>query len=382
MKSITDIALLINGKEFKGWDRWEVESDILQPADAFSLSVPNMSAEQTGYLIPNVAFKLVLDGRLVMRGYVDDVVHTTTASESRIEVTGRDDFGNLVDCSAQPGTHRKIDLVTLARALTSVWSMDWTVQPGLTLPTHSKVKVEPGDTVMDVIARLAKKDNLLVWFTSSGTATIGRPDYSQEVAHKLRLYTPDSGLQAENNIVSSRVRFSYQDRFSTYTVAGSGANDATNYGRSSLRKAVKPDVDFTGRKLSDQSWNFYPTRPVKPRQVLKITQADTEVTVPRPLIIPDGDIKTIQQATDRCELERSRRAFDSTVLEYNVRGHYGTPQKAGGNEVMYDADQRAEVVDYPGGVNGIWYITKRRFKLDSNGPSTDLTLHPDGVWLA
>lgn len=349
MKSITDIALLINGKEFKGWDRWEVESDILQPADAFSLSVPNIAAEQTGEINPNDAFKLVLDGRLVMRGYVDEVNYTTTASESRMEVTGRDDFGNLVDCSAQPGTHRKIDLVTLARKLTSAWSMDWAVQPGLTLERHAKVKVEPGDSVMDVIMRIAKKDDKLVWFTSSGTATIGVPNYNQEPAHRFRLYTPDSGLAAANNVLSSRARNSYQDRFSSYTVAGSGANDATNFGRASSRKA---------------------------------TQTDGVVTVHRPLIIPDSDIKTIAQAKNRVGREVDRRQFDSSVLDYTVRGHYGTPYKDGGEAVMYDADQRADVVDYPSGARGVWWLTKRRFKLDSNGPATDLTLHPDGVWMA
>ena len=370
MKAIKDIRLLVNGEEFTGWDRYQIEQDLLQPSDAFSLAVPNIDAKMTGKIKPGDAFSLVLDGTNVMSGHIDDVNYDTAWDGSRIEVVGRDEFSFLVDCSATPGTYRKVDVLIMAERLTAPWSMAWSLQTGITLTRHSKVKVEPGDTPLDVIVKLAEKDNLLVWYTSDGVGVIGTPNYTQAVAHKLRLYTNASGKAAENNIIRSRVRYSIRDRFSTYTVAGTGANGADTFGRKARKKAIQYAADFVG-----------PPAPPKVYSPLRVTQADEFVASNRPLIVNDADAKTIKQINDKCTAERTRREFDSIALEYVVRGHYGTPVTAGGVPVMYDGDQRADVVDQPGGIQGVWYITKRRFGLDRNGPTTELELHPDSVWL-
>ena len=344
--SAPDVRLVVGNvlaDEFKGWESFEVESDLLQPADAFSFVAQNIGGKMAGKISFHDTVQVVVDDAVVMQGFVDDV----TYKDGRINIVGRDDFGHLVDCSADPKTYRNMNLKTLAGTLASNYIDTWKIDPLITLPTHRRLKVEPGETIADVLIRVAKKDRVLIWLDETGVAHIGRPNYDQAPAHVIRHYV-SGGMAALNNVKSAEVRESGRGRYSRITVLGASGNSSSSWGKTALQKQ---------------------------------TDTDAEVTTTRNLILTDGDVGNISQAKNKAIDEVDRRAFEGTVLNYTAFGFYGEP--AGGEaKSLFAIDQRVAVTDEEAGIDGVYYLSRRRLRLDiGTGHTTELELHPGG-WMA
>lgn len=343
MKRVTDIRLIVAGTEYTGWDSFQVESDFRGTADAFSMSAPNDQAQLAGKFSPGQAVKVLFDRTLVFSGVLDDVDYNGSTDSEKVQVTGRDDFAHLVDNSAPPGTLRNVTLLRLAQKLSDDWSMTWAMDSAMSLTTHKAVKIEPGEAIMDVLVRTATKDKAVLWY-DGGVAYIGRPNYDQTPKHRI-VYRTDG---RNNNALDHQVTETWRDRYATITVDGTGSADSANWGKSTHRRAVDTDAEVTG---------------------------------PRSLILVE-ELKNIQQARDRAELEIERRAYDGLVLNYTMAGHYGTPYRSGDQPELYNANQLAAVVDEPAGIDGVYWIARRRWGLDVDGPATtELELHSQS-WLA
>lgn len=341
-----EIKMVVGDSEFTKWQRYEIESDLLKPADAFSLTAPNNDAEMAGVVAPGDVVKILVDGEPQMIGHVDDVNYSCTPEQgAQVEVVGRDLFLFLVDCSAPLLSLRKKTLLQLAEQLAEEWIFDWSGP--VTSQQISRIKIEPGETVLDVLLRFAAKEKLLIWIDPDGEGQIGRPNYTQSISYRLCLYAGSNPDRRHNNIRQQSVSESWRGRYSTVTVYGTTGNTAANYGKSSRKKAIALDADI-----------------------------DPE----RPLIITDGDVKTLQQAQDRANEEVARRKFEGTTLTYTASGHYGTLPD--GTRNLFQADTLADVHDELSDHHGTYYMTRRQFRLDEDGPTTELELHPKGLWLA
>lgn len=352
----TEVKVIVgsgaDATELTTWQRYDLEADLLQPSDAFSLTAPNNDGELAGVVSKGDLVKVLVDGVEQMVGYVDDVVYTSDDQGSRVEITGRDLFLFLVDCSAQPQSLQNKTQLQLADLLASDWVEEWSSNSTVASTTQiPRVKIEPGESILDVLLREAQKDNCIIWADAQGAGHIGRPDYLQEPLYNLYHYARGNLLRAYNNVITASVRESWRDQYSSITVHGTTGNTRANSGDSSRAKAVA---------------------------------VDTDIEPDRPLIISDGDVRTLKQAQNRADLERDRRAFDATVLEYTVKGHYGSKPDGRGGVVstLWAIDTLVDVVDELAAKQGEYYITKRRFRGDDSGRFTDLTLHPKGVWLA
>lgn len=339
--------MTLDGVEFLGWHAWTIDNDLTQWADAWSLEAHNPRGKFAGKIRPGQEAVVTIDSIVVSRGFVDDVAFSGDAENNSISVTGRDAFGPLADVSADPGTVGPITLKTLGERLGRDWVEVWNVDENIAQAVHQSVEIEPGDTPAEILQRLAEKDGVLIWHQSDGTARIGRPNYTQRPLHKLRRFV--SGVRTrENNILSGTVTESWRMRYNSTKVAGSGSNDRSNFGSSSHRRS---------------------------------TVIDAEVDERRKLIVTDGDLRTIAQAKRKAEDLVSRQAMDGLTLEYEVGGHYGTPLEQGADPVLFDVDQRIDVIDEVAGIDGVYWLKARKMAEGPNGPRTTLTLHPNG-WLA
>lgn len=346
----TEVKVIVgeDGEELSVWQRYDIESSMLTPANAFSFTAANNDGELTGVVGKGDEVKVLVDGDLQMIGRVDDVEYSSDDQGSRVEITGRDLFGYLADCSAALQQYHQKSLEELAEMLTADWVETW----GGDAPTTKipKVKVEPGETVLEVLQRESKKDNVIVWLTADGEGQIGHPSYSGAPAYNLYHYKRSSALRIHNNVISASVRESQRDQFSSITVYGTTGNTKANYGTSSRARGIAVDTDI----------------------------------VDRPLIISDGNVRTLKQAQNRADLEVARRKFDALVLQYTVKGHYGErPDGRGGVErSLWEIDTLVDVVDELSGHEGEFYIVRRRFRGDDAGRFTDLELRQKEVWLA
>jgi prophage tail gpP-like protein len=330
-----------------GWSSWSIESDLVTPSDAFRVEAPNVAGKLAGKFHEGQDIEVLIDGEKQLVGIIDDVIYRTTNEGARIELVGRDSFCDLVDCSATPKTYTSTDLLALAKALSPSWLTGWVKTSGVTLGKRT-VKIDPGDSKMDVLQREAKKDVVILWLTHDGIPTIGKPDYTTSPVHRLRLWLPSSGMTSQNNIESCEVTRSMRDRFSKITVYGHGSNSSAVYGKQARHKQ-------------------------------SATDADLDIT--RELILSDGDAKTIALAKIRAQREVADRTFGAFTVEATVRGHYGTDPDSGDSNGLYQIDQQVDFIDEASDTRGRLWISKRRFEGDENGQVTNLSLRVPKVWL-
>jgi len=416
----TKIVLEINNERFTRWQSYDIESDLLQPADAFSFKAPNLHGEMAQKIHRGDFVSVLLDDTVQMRGIVDDVSYSGDADSGFfVDIRGRDLFGQLIDCSA-PLLHLKNPtLKTIAETLGGPWIGEWAVdnednkqaliakaeykrnqaswrkqKEGTALEIRREVadryrvtsdnktellaemdeklaqidgdldaatrnlnqiraklfpnlKVEPGQTAMEILEQRAQKALMLIWCAANGAGIIGKPAYSLDPIYRLRLYPSTDGRCGENNIKAASVHESMQNVYSEYVCYGNAGNTKVKYGTGNNYKGIARD--------------------------------DT-IPIPRTLILTDGDIKNVQQAKEKAEAERDRRRFESISLDYTVPGHYN--EGFGSEALPWQIDTLVDVDDQISGYKGVYYVTRRRFSGDESGRWTEITLHESGVWLA
>ncbi len=345
----TEVRVVAGSLELTTWQSYQIELDLRRPANAFSLVAPNTDAEQVGNLARGQSVQVYVDDEIQMTGYIDDLSWQADASGARVEISGRDVFGQLMDCSAPLKSYKNTTLLRVALDLASTWVPSWTAS-GVTLSTIPRVKIEPGESVMDVLVRLAQVDGALVWGTPDGAGMIGRPTYTGPALYQLFRYAGSDPNRQKNNIISGGLTQSNAERYTSLTLYGTSGNTKSNYGVSSA-------YSYTSR--------------------------NSDVVPTRSLIVTDGDVKSRQVAQDKADLDQDRREFDSEAWEYQVRGHYGELADEAGNvsQTMWDIDTLVGVEDTYTGTSEDLYVIRRRFSGSAQGRYTDLELRRRGIWL-
>jgi prophage tail gpP-like protein len=343
------VSIVIDGEEFFGWDQYSIESNMLTPSDAFHLSAPNVGGKlaEKFSAVAGKKFKILLDGEQQMAGVIDESTSDVDPGGARWEIQGRDPIGQLHDCSAAPATYTSMKLDAIAKKIAADFIPEWEVGDDVTLTAHASVKIDPGESIMDVLTRLAKQQDVVIWCDAEGVGQIDRPDYTTAPVHLLRLRIGD-GWNAANNVTRSRVMRSVRERFSTITVYGHGSNTSGTYGSSARHKSSATDDSF-----------------------------DENI---RLLIVSDGDAKTAALANTRANREVADRKMHGLEIELSVRGHYGTP--ASGDASLYQVNQMVDLIEELAGLDGKFWVARRRFECDETGQHTTLTLHESGLWLA
>lgn len=334
--------------ELSTWESYEIEADVLHPANAFSVTASNNDGELAGVVGKGDPVKVLVDGAVQMAGHVDDVTYTSSDDAgASVQIVGRDLFGHLVDCSAPLKCLHKITIADLAQELAGDWVDTWTAP--LSIGQIAKVKIEPGDNIWEVLERFAEKEKLLLWLDPSGVGVIGKPNYTQPPAYQLwHLARSNPRAKTHNNVIASTVTESWRELFSEITVYGTTGNMKATYGTGARSRAVALE-----------------------------TMVDD-----RPLRLVDGDCKTLAQAQAKASAERDRRAFEALKLEYTVRGHYGyLGSSSSTTATLWQVDTIVDVEDELSGYSSCYYLSRRRFRGGDEGRFTDLELHPMGVWL-
>ena len=151
--SNTKVSLLIDGKVHDDWEHYEIDSDLLIPADAFSVSlglntrVPPPATVALGAL---VEVKVGKDTVLV--GHVDDINSSLSKNDDELTLSGRDNAAVLVDCSAPIFVARQVSLdEIIAKVIRPLGITTFRIDADMTHLTE-KVNVDVGDKAWDVFA--------------------------------------------------------------------------------------------------------------------------------------------------------------------------------------------------------------------------------------
>lgn len=329
------ITLLIDGKAHANWSRYEVDSDLFIPADAWSLDLGLGDDQQLPPLTEGTAIRLMLGSDVVLSGVLDTVVDSIGPGHT-ISLRGRDGAGVLVDCSAPIFTAKQATLAEVVASVVKPLGVRTVRIDAAKAQGQDKVSVEPGDTAWAALQNAAEAAGLWPWFEPDGTLVVGGPDYRAPVVGTLTL----GGSQA--NLTSLSVERNLARRMSQITVLGQAHGTGDSEGKHALKATV---TDPTARGY-------------------------------RPRIVVDHEADTVGIAQTRGRKLLADSRLEAFTVEATVPGHRAP------NGLPWAPGMRVHVVSSRHGLDQVLFCTARKFSGGAGQPSqTRLTLKEDGVWI-
>lgn len=336
------VALLIDGMAHGEWESYEIDSDLLIPADAWDLSIGAADGILPASVYAGAPVQVKIGNDLVMTGRIDTLTQSASRGQRSIHLSGRDGAAQLVDCSA-PIFVKK--MATLSEIVASI------VRPlGITKfridakasATREKINVEPGDTAWDALKNVAEANGLWPWFEPDGTLVVGGPDYTQPPVAVLTLNFNGS------NVESLSRTDNVADRFSDITVLGQAHATTHEGGKHNLKGTAK----------------------------------DTGITWSRPKIVVNHEVDTPSLCQEHARKLMGDSRLKGFSLAAKVKGHRIAASGEPGDGQLWMPGQRVRVVSDVLKLDGVYFLMARKFSRSrSAGTITELTLKEDGVWI-
>jgi prophage tail gpP-like protein len=230
------VVLVVDGKRYAGWKSVRVTRSIESLAGSFALEVSDRwdGAKAPWPIAVEDPCLVVIDGQLVIAGYVDKRGLSADAESRTLSYSGRDAAAALVDCSALPPrwTFHNVTLADFASTLAKPFGVRVLVQPGagIELKKRAKIVVQPGDTAYEAIARAAAEEEVLLASDGAGAIVITRAG-AQRAAP----------LVEGQNILSASVDYDGVGRFHRYVLSTQAAGTDTASGNASRVRGEATD---------------------------------------------------------------------------------------------------------------------------------------------
>lgn len=339
------VELLVAGHAHGDWERYCIESDLLTPADAWSVSLGVTGQGLPAEVVEGAEAEVRVGGERAMIGHIDEINEPIGKHEHSVSLAGRDGAAILVDCSAPIFVRRKASLAEITAALTRDLLKTTRIRIDADQTRiREKINVEPGDTAWDALRNAAESNGLWPWFEPDGTLVIGGPDYSTPPVATLILRRDGKGNNVENFTLHKNI----QNRFSEVTVYGQTHGTEQEEGKHNLHATWK----------------------------------DTGVTWYRPKVVVDHEADSPAVCRDRARKLVSDSRLEAFTLTATVKGHRIIAPGQTANGKLWTPGQRVYVKDEVHRLDGIFFLMGRKFLGGrSSGATSELTLKEDGVWV-
>lgn len=338
------VRLHIGGLAHDDWESYDIDSDLLIPADAWQFRLVLKEGALPAKVVEGAEAQVRVGGDLVMTGRIDDIDDALSKRGLSFVIEGRDGAAILTDCSS---SIFGAQMVTLAEVVAKVVAKLGVTRVRIDADStrmREKVVVEPGESAWDTLSNAAEANGLWPWFEPDGTLVIGGPDYNQPPVASLIMRRDGKG----NNVESLRRRRSMKGRYSEITVLG----------------------QRRGTHMEEGKHN------------LKATATDTGVTWYRPRIIVDyeADSNAVCRSRARKLLADSRLKGLTLVAE--MSGHRIVAPGQPGDGLLWKPGQRVHVMSETQRIDAVFFLMARRFYGGRDQePRTVLTLKEDRAWL-
>lgn len=216
------VILTEKGIIYDAWTDVRISKSLNQLCASFSISLIDKWKENKlpWFLKPGVKVVIKIGSDPAINGFIDRLDVDISNEDRRVEITGRDQTGDLVDSSAptEPAEFKNLTILTLAQKFCSPFGIIAFTDTNI-LPAFTKFTVKQGETIFELLQRAANLRGLLLLSNEFGNLLItNRSLTSASVA-----FTP---LVQGQNIISASASFDNTERFKTYTVKGqSEGND-------------------------------------------------------------------------------------------------------------------------------------------------------------
>jgi prophage tail gpP-like protein len=208
---MSDVALHVDGREYRGWESVVVRRSLEQAAGSFALKVSeHWSGQGEAWPIRQEdRCKVSIDGEVVIDGYVDVVDIDLSGSSRNVSVRGSDAAASLATCSAdlESWTFRRATVLQIAQRVAAPYGIDVSSDVS-DLPTIDKIVVNPGDSPFDAIEQAARTAGVLVVSDGAGGLLLTRA--ASERA--------GDGLAEGYNILAVKATYDATHRYRRYVV--------------------------------------------------------------------------------------------------------------------------------------------------------------------
>jgi prophage tail gpP-like protein len=294
----------------------------------FQLTMTDKGGSSAQSIKPNDPCKILINGEIVITGYVDKISPSFDAQSHEIQVSGRDKAGDLVDSSVVGGTgqFKNKTIEEIIRKICEPFEIPVKSNVGTTksLETFS---VDQGATAYETIHKLAKKGGFLVISDGRGGIVLTRTGTE-------KMTVP---LTQGANILAANCDYDGAQMHSQYIVKGQKQGKGTE----SVKK-----IAHNKAVVTNEYANRY--RPL--------------------LIIEDGqaDEKSVK---DRVKWEATVRAAKAKQSNITVQGW----QSGGG---LWGINKLVQIDSSYLGVTEEWVISSVNFTLDESGELAKITVTP------
>ncbi|MDF0377701.1 phage baseplate assembly protein [Methylophilus sp. YYY-1] len=338
MPTLDKVTVLIGNRAHQIWESYDIQSDLMTPADAWHVSLGLKTGQLPDFVEPWSPVEIKIGNDTVMIGRVDELADAVTKSERTLSMSGRDGAAVLVDCAAPIWVARLASLEEIVAKVVRPLGIHKVVIDAEATSRREKINVEPGDRAWDTLRNAAEANGLWPWFTPDGTLVIGGPDYSAPTVATLVMNRDGKG----NNVEELERKRSASNRYSEVTVLGQTHGTETEEGKNAL----------------------------------KATAQDSGVSWYRPQVVVDHESDSAAICRDRARKLLADSRLSSFELVAKVKGHR---IKEGG--ALWTPGQRVHVVSEPHGIDGVFFLMSRRFTGSrQDGQRTELMLKEDGIW--
>jgi len=340
---IDRVKLLIGGQMHDRWQSYEIDSDLLVPADAWQVSLGMALNQMPPAVAAGASVEVRVDDDVVMTGRVDEINHQVSKNDNTFSLSGRDKAADLLDCSAPLFGVKQVSLKEIAAKLVTEFGIKPPrIDADATL-IREKVNIQPGDTAWNALVHAAEANGLWPWFEPDGTLVIGGPDYTVPVSATLIIKRDGKG----NNVLSLKQNISMHGRYSKVTVLGQAHGTEQEQGKNALRDTVED---------KDIKWH-------------------------RPKIVTD-ECDSVAECRNRAQKIIDESHLNGLTLTVQVQGHRIVAPGQPADGLLWKPGQRIRVDSEPHGIDGIYFLMARKFtRSRTDGTRTMLTLKQDGKWI-
>ena len=318
------VTLTFGNTEHRGFGGVQVYRSIYTISGTFDLTLSPVweKMPETFFVAQGERCTLKLGSSTVITGFIDTIQFKLQSTKRWIQVLGRDQTADLVDCSSLrvSRTWQNVSLEMLLKDLLSPFHIPFKILDST--PHLFPVWSIQEESVFDNLSRAASMKGLLLLSHGNGEVVICPPK-----SGKPKTHLHEKGIVAIERICDEKNRFSF-------------------YG------SLVPQYGLTGGdtkklKMIAQAW-------------------DREVKRPRPLLISqDGEIRA-DVAQKRLNWEKRIRRAKSERIILTVLGWTESSGQ------LWRINEVVSLVVPSLGINGTYLFVGVRFELDSSGQKTRL----------
>ena len=333
------MILSVDGVEYSGWTSGTATLRLDSLTNTFSFSLTSKEAKPLPFR-GGEKCEILVDGEKVLTGHIEIVNVDGSAEKHEIEITGRDNTGDILDSKIgslpdfRPTTTLKSIIERIIKHIGSTIEVKQNFNPKAFVTAEDLAAPEPGQDAWDFIETLARKRQVLLSSDADGNVLITRSSSKEINATLQHLLDNDS-----NNVLEYSVSYDTTGRYNVYRMSTQlNLIALVNSGSSGNADIVSQSGQATDKLIR------------KGRQLVLITESAGSTPV------------------DRSLWELNVRRARGKVYAATVHGY----RNQTGN--LWAVNELIQVEDEFAGISSRMLVNSVEFNIDADGKSTTISL--------